>query len=99
MSWKDYVRKVLGEQILLTANREEYEPVAQLSPNHEFFFYQDRMNHDVNAVASHTTISQHQKQYNVDYRAESSQNPVKELQDRTTDNTKIARTTEKPAYV
>ena len=89
---RDYVKTVLGEQILLTANRESYAPVTDLPDDHEFFFYQDCVNHDINAVASHNVIVKHQRQYNVDYRAASAPNPVRELTDRTTDNTEIART-------
>jgi hypothetical protein len=86
-----YVRQVLDQQILLTANREQYMPVAELPRDHEFFFYQNRVNHDVNKVASHNVIAQHQQKYNVDYRAESQPNPVQALTDRTVDNTIIAR--------
>jgi hypothetical protein len=88
---RDYVRQILGQQILLTANREQYAPVDQLPQNHEFFYYQGKVNHDVNAVASHAVVAQHQQKYNVDYRAEAQTNPVQELTDRTTDNTAIAR--------
>ncbi len=88
---RDYVRQILGQQILLTANREEYAPVPQLPKDHEFFFYQNKVNHDVNAVASHNVIVEHQKKCNIDYRAEAKTNPVQELTDRTVDNTTIAR--------
>lgn len=89
---RDYVRQILDRQILLTANREAYTPVPELPRDHEFFFYQNRVNQDINAVASHKVIVQHQQQYNTDYRAEEHQNPVQGLTDRTTDNTTIART-------
>ncbi|HHU22525.1 MAG TPA: hypothetical protein GXZ52_03790 [Clostridiales bacterium] len=88
---RDYVRDILGQQILLTANREHYTPVPELPRDHEFFFYQNCVNHDVNAVPSHKVIVQHQKTYNVDYRAEAKTNPVQALTDRTVDNTIIAR--------
>lgn len=88
---RDYVRKILGEQILLTANREQYVPVTELPKNHEFFLYQDIVNHNVDAVPSHKVIVQHQQKFNIDYRAESQTNPVQELTDRTADNTCIAR--------
>ena len=88
---RDYVRKVLAEQIQLTSNREQYVPVVDLPSDHAFFFYQDRVNHDVNAVASHNAVYSHQGKFNIDYRAESMPNPVKELSDRTMDNTQIAR--------
>ena len=88
---RDYVRQVLGEQILLTANREYYIPVPELSKDHDFFFYQNKVNHDVNALPSHKVIVNHQEKYKVDYRAESKPNPVEALTDRTKDNTEIAR--------
>lgn len=66
-------------------------PVSQLPRDHEFFFYQNKVNHDINTVASHNVIVQHQQKYNVDYRAEAQTNPVQELLDRTKDNTGIAR--------
>ncbi|HHV51803.1 MAG TPA: hypothetical protein PLG48_02975 [Candidatus Avimonas sp.] len=89
---RDYVRNILGEQILLTANREQYAPVEDLPKNHDFFFYQDKVNHDVGNVASHKVIERHQQKFSMDYRAESKPNPVSELMDRTKDNTRIART-------
>lgn len=88
---RDYVRQVLGQQIMLTSDRENYKSVSELPQNHEFFFFQNRMNHDVNAVASHNVIAQHQQKFNVDYRAEAQTNAVRELTDRTKDNTDIAR--------
>lgn len=89
---RDYVRQVLNDQICLTANRENFIPVDQLPQNHEFFIYQNRVNSDVNAVASHNVIVRHQSKFNVDYRAESKPNPVQGLTDNTRDNTEIART-------
>ncbi len=88
---RDYVRQVLGQQIMLTSDRENYKSVSELPQNHEFFFFQNRMNHDVNAIASHNVIAQHQQKFNVDYRAEAQTNAVRELTDRTKDNTDIAR--------
>lgn len=88
---RDYVRKVLGEQILLTANRENYVNVQTLPRDHEFFSYQNTVNHDVATVPSHVTVARHQQQYNTDYRSESAPHPVEALRDRTTDNTSIAR--------
>ncbi|MHC1696393.1 MAG: hypothetical protein AB9835_14240 [Eubacteriales bacterium] len=96
---RDYVRQVLAQQIELTANREQYVPVSQLPSDHEFFSFQNRMNHNVEAVASHNAVASHQQKYNVDYRAESQPNPVPGLADKTKDNTQIARSVQAPAYV
>lgn len=95
---RDYVRAILESQVNLTARMEAYEPVDRLPPDYEFFFYQDRVNHDVNAVASHAVVADHQKRFNVDYRAESSPNPVKGLADRKVDNTAVARTAKVGSY-
>jgi hypothetical protein len=38
---RDYVRKILAEQIMLTADRENYKQVGELPSDNEFFFYQD----------------------------------------------------------
>jgi len=88
---KDYVRQVIAQQIPLTADRENYTPVSALPKEHEFSFYQNCVNHDINIVASHNVIVQHQQKFNIDYRAESHTNPVAELTDRTIDNIEIAR--------
>ncbi len=88
---RDYVREILASQIHLTANREQYIPVYSLPPEHDFFFYQGRVNHDVNSVPSHNVIVEHQRKHNTDYRAESKPNPVQGLSGRTSDNTHIAR--------
>lgn len=89
---RDYVRSILGSQILLTADREDYADVTTLPDSHEFFAYQNRVNHNVGAVASHMVIDGHEKQYQTDYRSESQINPVAALQDRAKDNTEIGRT-------
>jgi hypothetical protein len=88
---RDYVRQILGQQITLTANREDYVNINELPQNHEYFFYQNRINHDINTVASHVVIERHQQQYGNDYRSESHPHPVEILRDRTKDNTNIAR--------
>lgn len=88
---RDYVRETLARQVDLTADGSQYERVGDLPADHEFFAYQQRINHDVNTVASHTVIDQHQRRFQMDYRAEAKPNPVSGLSDRTKDNTEIAR--------
>ncbi len=88
---RDYVRKVLGEQIDLTADREGFAPVDSLPESHEFFSYQQRVNGDLDAVASHNVITAHQQNKREDYRSEKAPNPVESLHDRTRDNVSIAR--------
>lgn len=96
---RDYVRDILGSQITLTANREGYSQVDSLPTDHDFFTYQMKVNHDVGAVASHNITALHINKCGQDYRAESEQNPVRELQDRHCDNTQIARCVREPSLV
>ncbi|NLC50936.1 MAG: hypothetical protein GX764_01340 [Firmicutes bacterium] len=97
---REYLRKILGEQIELTADREELKNVNALSDKHTFFVYQQQVNHDVNAVPSHMVIMEHQKLKGEDYRAEVKENPVEGLRNRKIDNVTIARTKQKePAGV
>lgn len=88
---RDYVRQILAAQIELTADKEQYTPVTSIPKDHKFFFYQNRVNNNLNAVPSHTVVTAHQQKFNVDYRAESQPNPVPGLSDRMADNTQIAR--------
>ncbi|HZK24325.1 MAG TPA: hypothetical protein VFC74_02935 [Oscillospiraceae bacterium] len=92
---KDYVRKILGQQIELTADQEVLKNVNDLPDNHRFFWYQQTVNHDVKAVPSHAVIAQHQQQKGQDYRYEDQPNAVEALRDRRQDNFKIARTKQK----
>lgn len=97
---RDYVRKILQEQIEFTGDLENVKSVNALSDNHRFFQYQNRVNHDVGKVPSHTVISEHQRKHRKDYRSEKDVHPVEALRDRTTDNTTIARTKERaPQFV
>ena len=88
---REYVRQILAEQILLTADRENYRSVRELPPSFDFFAYQGRVNKNLDRVASHAVVLQHQNRYQADYRAESKPNPVPALADRASDNTEIAR--------
>ena len=97
---RDYVRKILAEQMELTADKETLRNVHDLPDNHTFFMYQDKINHDVNAVESHLVVDRHQKMKGEDYRAEIKPHPVEALRNRKIDNTSIARTkTPEPAKV
>jgi hypothetical protein len=89
---RDYVRKILAEQLELTADKEDLKKVSDLPENHTFFWYQDKVNADVNSVPSHKVIYQHQKVKGSDYRTEIRPHPVESLRDRTRDDVAIART-------
>ena len=53
---KDYVRKVLAEQVRLTADKETFVPIDDLPTKHEFFTYQELVNKSERNVVSHTII-------------------------------------------
>lgn len=97
---KDYVRKIMAEQTQFVANRESYTNINNIPDDHTFFWYQDRVNHDIGAVASHVVVAEHQRMHEQDYRWDIGPHPVKELQERTQDNTTMSRTKSKqPAHV
>ena len=88
---KDYVRKVLAEQVRLTADKETFVPIDDLPTKHEFFTYQELVNKSERNVVSHTIIEDYIDKNGQDYRSEDKENPVEELQDRTEDNTTLGR--------
>ncbi len=86
-----YVRDVLANSVQMTACREEYECVNNLSDHFDFFNYQKLLNHDLCAVNSHTIIEDYIRQNGMDYRFETAPNPIPQLQVRTSDDTTLGR--------
>lgn len=87
----DYVRKVLEETVRLTAQREDYAEVDNVPDDADFFKYQNTVNKDVEAVASHDVIEKYISKKGQDYRFQVAEHPITELKDRTYDNTKVGR--------
>lgn len=87
----DYVRGVLASSINQTASRESYAFIDDLKPDVDFFQYQNHVNADVCAVASHVVIEDHIRKMGQDYRWESAVNPICALRDRTCDNVDVGR--------
>jgi hypothetical protein len=71
---------------------EDYTNVNNLPPDYQYFKYQDTVNKKINNVASHDIIEQYIDKYVNDYRFQIAPHPIKELRDRSRDNTNIART-------
>lgn len=88
---KDYVRRVLGSTITLTADGTDYKDIARIPSDHRFFDYQKFMC-DTDKNASHLVIDKAIKKFGSDYRYQDSEHPVRQLRSRTQDNTEIART-------
>ena len=93
---KDYVRKVLGETVCLTADntheKHDYKDIKKIPDDHRYFNYQKYMSGDPEKNASHLVIKKAIEKLGQDYRYQDKEHPVKELRDRKNDNTKIART-------
>lgn len=91
---KDYVRNVLKNTVTLTGDMEDYSTVNSIPDKSRFFFFQDKINGNVNSVVSHTVISQYIDEFGKDYRYEDTKNPIIELQNRKIDNVNLGRVKE-----
>jgi len=88
---KEYIRDVLARTVRLTTNKENYEEVDSLPDDATFFQYQKAVNANVEEVPSHVVIDQYIAKNGEDYRFEEKPNPIECLQNRTVDNTELAR--------
>lgn len=92
---KDYVRRVLGSTVTLTADNTadnmDYKDIKRIADGHRYFEYQSFMG-DPQRDPAHLVIQKAIDRMGKDYRYQDSEHPVKELRDRTCDNVKIART-------
>ncbi len=93
---KDYIRKVLGGTVLLTADNThdkfDYKDIKKIADDHRYFDYQKYMSGDPNKNPSHLVIEKAIEKLGKDFRYQDSEHPVKELRNRNNDNVKIART-------
>ena len=89
---KDYIRRVLGSTITLTADELDYRDIVKIPNDHRYFNYQKYMSGDPERNPSHLVIEKAIKKWGKDYRYQDGDHPVKELRDRKNDNVKIART-------
>lgn len=93
---KDYIRKVLGNTITLTAdntdNKHDYKDIKKMPDDHRYFDYQKFMSGDPERNPSHLVIKKAVERMGKDYRYQDSEHPVKELRNREKDNITIART-------
>lgn len=93
---KEYIRKVLGSTILLTADNTQekfdYKDIKKISDNHRYFDYQQFMSGDPERNPSHLVIQKAIEKLGNDFRYQDSDHPVKELRNRKDDNVNIART-------
>ena len=74
-----------------TGNLEDYINVNELPSDANFFQYQNIINPSIDIVPSHIVIDTHIRNFGKDYRFEVAPNPIKELRNRTIDNTSVGR--------
>ena len=90
---KDYVREILANTVSLTAKREGFKNVADMPANSDFFKYQRMVNgENAETVESPCVIENYILKKGEDYRYQTKKHPIKELQCRTKDNTKVGLT-------
>ena len=91
---KEYLRKVLGETVWVTSDRENYIDVRKLAKDADYFQYNDTVNVKPADVASHLVINQAIKAKGFDgqdYRYQESAHPVPELGNRKKDNVTVGK--------
>lgn len=87
----EYVRGVLKNTVNITKSREGYISVDKLTPRSDFKKYNKQVNKSDQIEPVHSFMESYIKRFGQDYRYQVSQHPVKELQDRSTDNTSVGR--------
>ncbi len=87
----DYVRDVLFNTVQFTSVLEDYQKIDELPNGADFFRFQNTINPTTNIVPSHNVIEMTIFRFGKDYRFETAPNPVKELRNRTVDNTSVGR--------
>ncbi len=87
----EYIRDVLKQTITLSKNKECYIDSSKLDSKSDFKKYNKQVNKSEKQVASHLVIEEYLKKHKEDYRYQTSPHPIEELEDRTSDNTTLAR--------
>ncbi len=94
----DYVRDVLANTVYQTSILDNYVEVDKVPDTSKFFFFQNALNCNVASVPSHEVIERYIRQRGMDYRFEVKEHPIRELRNRTCDNTTVGRE-KSPAHV
>ena len=88
---KEYVRKILGETVQYTSNKEDYVRVKDLPDDGDFFRLQGIVNPSTQIVPSHCVIENFIRRRGADYRFQIAPSPVPELRNRRQDNPSVGR--------
>lgn len=87
----EYVRDVIKNTVTLTKNQENYIESTKLNDKSNFKKYNSQVNKSESNVASHLVIEKYIKKVGKDYRYQVTDHPIKELRNRSEDNTTIGR--------
>ena len=87
----EYIREVLAKTVTLTKDRECYVDVNSLTNNSNFKKYNKQVCKNALNVPSHIVIETYIKKNGNDYRYQTTEHPIKELQNRAEDNIILAR--------
>ncbi len=87
----EYIREVLNGTANFSKDRESYVDACKLSDKSDFKKYNKQVNKNEKLVTSHQIIEEYIKNRGKDYRYQLTDHPIKELRDRTTDNTTVGR--------
>jgi rubrerythrin len=88
---KQYIRNVIARTVFMTSDRENYKDVRNMPRTADFFRYNQTVNARPADVPSHAVINKSIETFSKDYRYQESPHPIKELDDRTKDNTSVGR--------
>lgn len=88
---KTYIRNIIAKTVNNTAMLEDIVKIKDLPEDYPFFRYNDAVNRTPKEVASHAVIEKYIAEAGTDYRFEEQPHPIKELRDRTVDNTQVGR--------
>ena len=88
---KNYIRNILKDTILNTADREGYRNVNDMQDDADFFRYQNRVIKKEADEPAHKVTVEHIDRFGKDYRVADKEGPVKALNNRTADNVAIGR--------
>ncbi|MBO6015065.1 MAG: hypothetical protein J6P60_00560 [Lachnospiraceae bacterium] len=87
----EYVREILKTTVGNTEKKEQVVPLGALGREDRFFRYQDIVNNPVSSVPSHVIIEKYIREKGQDYRYEVAPNPIRQLRNRTQDDTALGR--------
>lgn len=88
---KHYIRNILKNTVNNTSVLEDYADLGNVPDDYEYFRYNNAVNKNPSAVASHKVIDSYIAEFGEDYRFAVAEHPVKDLRNRREDNIDVGR--------